>query len=196
MKRVLLLLSDGFEAFEAAAFTDVLGFASAYGDEDIEIVTVGLHPQLHCTFGFTVVPDMQLAELELDSFDALAIPGGFKNAGFYNDAYSESFLDVIREFSRNDKPIGAICTGGLPLARSGVLTGRHATTYHLLDGVRRKEMAEMGVTVVDESVVQDANVVTSTSPATAADVAFTLLGLLTSTENVARTRHVMGFDKS
>ena len=196
MKRVLLLLSDGFEAFEAAAFTDVLGFASAFGDEDIEIVTVGLHPQLHCTFGFTVLPDMQLAELELDSFDALAIPGGFKNAGFYDDAYSESFLDVIREFSRNGKPIGAICTGGLPVARSGVLTGRRATTYHLLDGIRRQEMAEMGATVVDESLVEDGNIVTSTSPATAADVAFALLRLITSEENMAKTRHMMGFDKS
>ena len=196
MKRVLLLLSDGFEAFEAAAFTDVLGFASAYGDEDIEIVTVGLHPQLHCTFGFTVVPDMQLGELELDSFDALAIPGGFKNAGFYDDAYSESFLDVIREFSRTGRPIGAICTGGLPVARSGVLSGRRATTYHLLDGIRRTEMAEMGATVVDESVVEDANIVTSTSPATAANVAFALLRQLTSDENVTKTRHMMGFDKA
>ena len=196
MKRVLLLLSDGFEAFEAAAFTDVLGFASAFGDEEIEVVTIGLHPQLNCTFGFTVVPEMQLDELDPADFDALAIPGGFKKAGFYDDAYSESFLDVIREFSRNGKPIGAICTGGLPVARSGVLTGRRATTYHLLDGVRRREMAEMGATVVDESIVEDGGFVTSTSPATAADVAFRLLGILTSDENVAKTRHAMGFDRA
>ena len=194
MKRVLLLLSDGFEAFEAAAFTDVLGFASAFADEDIEVVTIGLHPQLHCTFGFTVVPDEQLEGLGLDDFDALAIPGGFQKAGFYNDAYSERFLDVIREFSGASKPVAAICTGGLPVARSGVLEGRRATTYHLLDGVRRGEMAEMGATVVDESIVQDGSFITSTSPATAADVAFRLLGILTSSANVAKTRRAMGFE--
>jgi len=196
MKRVLLLLSDGFEAFEAAAFTDVLGFASALGDEEIEVVTIGLHPQLSCTFGFTVVPELQLDELDTTEFDALAIPGGFGKAGFFDDAYSERFLDVIREFSRSEKPIGAICTGGLPVARSGVLSGRRATTYHLLDGVRRREMAEMGATVVDESIVEDGRIVTSTSPATATDVAFRLLGILTSDENVAKTRHMMGFDRA
>jgi len=193
MKRVVLLLSDGFEAFEAAAFTDVLGFASVFGDEEIEVVTVGMHPQLDCTFGFTVVPDIQIGDLAADEFDALAIPGGFQKAGFYNDAYSEGFLDVIRGFAAAGKPVAAICTGGLPVARSGVLEGRRATTYHLLDGVRREEMAGMGVSVVDEPIVTDGVFVTSTSPATATDVAFTLLGMLTSDENVAKTRHMMGF---
>lgn len=193
MKRVVLLLSDGFEAFEAAAFTDVLGFASVFGDEEIEVVTVGMHPRLDCTFGFTVVPDIQIGDLSADEFDALAIPGGFQKAGFYNDAYSEDFLDVIRGFAAAGKPVAAICTGGLPVARSGVLEGRRATTYHLLDGVRREEMAGMGVSVVDEPIVTDGAFVTSTSPATATDVAFTLLGMLTSDENVAKTRHMMGF---
>jgi len=193
MKRVVLLLSDGFEAFEAAAFTDVLGFASVFGDEEIEVVTVGMHPRLDCTFGFTVVPDIQIGDLSADEFDALAIPGGFQKAGFYNDAYSEDFLDVIRGFAAAGKPVAAICTGGLPVARSGVLEGRRATTYHLLDGVRREEMAGMGVSVVDEPIVTDGVFVTSTSPATATDVAFTLLGMLTSDENVAKTRHMMGF---
>jgi len=193
MKRVVLLLSDGFEAFEAAAFTDVLGFASVFGDEEIEVVTVGMHPRLDCTFGFTVVPDIQIGDLSADEFDALAIPGGFQKAGFYNDAYSEEFLDVIRGFAAAGKPVAAICTGGLPVARSGVLGGRRATTYHLLDGVRREEMAGMGVSVVDEPIVTDGAFVTSTSPATATDVAFTLLRMLSSNENVAKTRHMMGF---
>ena len=76
MKRVLLLLSDGFEAYEAAAFTDVLGFAATFGDEEIEVVTVGLHPQVRSTFGFTVVPQLQLEDLDdEDGFDAIAVPG-------------------------------------------------------------------------------------------------------------------------
>jgi len=70
MKRVLLLLADGFEAYEAAAFTDVLGFASTYGDEEIEVVTVGIHPVLNCTFGFKVVPGLQLRDARDDDFDA------------------------------------------------------------------------------------------------------------------------------
>ena len=193
MKRVLLLLADGFEAYEAAAFTDVLGFATAFGDEEIEVVTVGIHPELRCTFGFRVVPELLLSDARDEDFDAVAVPGGFERAGFYNDAYSDVFLDVFRRFAAAGKPIAAICTGALPVARSGVLRGRRATTYHLLEGKRRKEMAETGAHVVDEPLVRDGSIVTSTSPATAHEVAFTLLEMLTSAENVATTRHMMGF---
>lgn len=193
MKRVLLLLADGFEAFEAAAFTDVLGFATAFGDEEIEVVTVGLHPEIRCTFGFKVIPEMLLQDIRDEEFDAVAVPGGFERAGFYNDAYSDVFVDVFRRFAAAGKPIAAVCTGALPVARSGVLRGRRATTYHLLEGRRRKELAEMGAHVIDEPVVRDGSTVTSTSPATATEVAFSLLEMLTSPENVATTRHTMGF---
>jgi len=193
MKRVMLLLADGFEAFEAAAFTDVLGFAGAFGDEEFEVVTVGIHPMLNCTFGFRVIPALQLRDVRDDDFDAVAVPGGFENAGFYNDAYSDDFLEVFLRFAAAGKPIAAVCTGALPVARSGVLKGRRATTYHLLDGKRRRQLAEMGAEVVDESVVRDGAFVTSTSPATAGEVAFTLLEMLTSPDNARATRHVMGF---
>lgn len=196
MKRVLLLLSDGFEAYEAAAFADVLGFASTFGEEEIEVVTVGLHPRLRCTFGFTVVPQLQLDELEVDEFDAMAVPGGFESAGFYEDAYSDQFLEVFRQFAARGKPVAAVCTGALPVARSGVLRGRRATTYHLLEGRRRAELGRLGAVVVDEHVVRDGRFITSTSPATAVDVAFALLELLTSTDNVAVARQMMGFNQS
>ncbi len=193
MKRVLLLLSDGFEAYEAAAFTDVLGFASSYGAEEIEVVTVGLRPELSCTFGFKVIPELLLGDVQDEEFDAVAVPGGFESAGFYNDAYSDVFLDVFRRFAAAGKPIAAICTGALPVARSGVLRGRRATTYHLLEGIRRKALAEMGAQVIDAPLVRDGSIVTSTSPATATDVAFTLLEMLTSPDNVKTIRHAMGF---
>ncbi len=193
MKRVLLLLADGFEAFEAASFTDVLGFASAFGEEEIEVVTVGLRPQIRGTFGFRMVPELMLGDVQDEEFDAVAVPGGFERAGFYNDAYSDEFLDIFRRFAAAGKPICAVCTGALPVARSGVLRGRRATTYHLLEGRRRRELSDMGAEVVDESIVRDGSIVTSTSPATAPDVAFALLEMLTSPDNVRTTRHMMGF---
>jgi len=41
--------------------------------------------------------------------------------------------------------------------------------------------------------VRDGSIVTSTSPATSPDVAFALLEMLTSPDNVRTTRHMMGF---
>lgn len=196
MKRVLLLLANGFEAFEAAAFTDVLGWASAFGSEEIEVVTAGLHQRLKCTFALEVIPMLQLSEVKVEDFDAVAIPGGFEKAGFYEDAYSSEFLDVIRKFAELGKPIASICVGALPLGKSGILKGWCATTYHLLEGKHRKELAAMGVDVVDAPLVQDGGIITSTSPATATDVAFALLEELTSSDNAMEIRRWMGFESS
>jgi 4-methyl-5(b-hydroxyethyl)-thiazole monophosphate biosynthesis len=193
MKRVLLLLADGFELFEAAAFTDVLGWANAFGSERIEVISAALHPRLHCTFGPDVIPDVQLDHVRAEDFDALAIPGGFETAGFYQDAYAEPFLDIIRQFERAGKPIAAICVGALPIAKSGVLKGRQATTYRLLEGKRRQQLAEMGAEVVDAPVVRDCNVITSAGPSTAVDVALALIEALAARESAEKARELMGF---
>jgi len=194
MKRVLILLSDGFEAFEAAAFTDVLGWANAFGEEPIEVVTAARRLRVDCTFTLQVVPMIQFSAVKVEDFDAVAIPGGFEKAGYYNDAYSPEFLDIIRKFGELSKPIASICVGALPVARSGVLMDRRATTYHLLGGKRRKQLATMGAKVVDEPLVRDGNIITSTSPATGIDVAFALLEVLTSHENAMKIRGLMGFE--
>ena len=195
MKRVLLLLASGVELFEAAAFTDVLGWADTFGSERIELVSAALHPKLRCTFGPSIVADVRLDRVRAKDFDALAIPGGFETAGFYEDGYAEPFLDIIRQFDRAGKPIAAVCVGALPLAKSGVLGGRRATTYKLLDGRRRQQLAEMGAKVVDAPVVRDGNVITSTGPSTAVDVALALVEALTSPENAVKIAELMGFEQ-
>jgi 4-methyl-5(b-hydroxyethyl)-thiazole monophosphate biosynthesis len=195
MKRVLLLLADGVELFEAAAFTDVLGWADTFGSERIACICAGLHPRLGCTFGPDLIPDVQIDQVRAEDFDALAIPGGFETAGFYKDGYAEPFLDIIRQFDRAGKPIAAICVGALPLAKSGVLAGRRATTYKLLGGKHRQQLAELGAEVVDAVLVRDGNVITSTGPSTAVDVALALVEALTSPENAVQIRELMGFEK-
>lgn len=82
MTKTLLLLANGFEAVEASVFTDVFGWNQLEGDGTTELITVGLHPQLKCTWNFTVTPEFLVSEVNLDDFDALVIPGGFEEAGF------------------------------------------------------------------------------------------------------------------
>jgi 4-methyl-5(b-hydroxyethyl)-thiazole monophosphate biosynthesis len=101
---------------------------------------------------------------------------------------------LIRRFGELNKPVASICVGALPIAHAGLLAGRRATTYHLLGGVRRKQLAEFGVEVVDQPLVRDGTIITSTSPATAVEVALHLLAELTGAENAARIRHLMGFN--
>ena len=193
MKRVLLLLPTGYEVLEAAAFIDVLGWADTYGSERIEVVTAARRSPVQSAFKSRLVPDMQLKDVNIAEFDALALPGGFEPAGYYEDAYSAEFQDLIRGFKAAGKPIASICVGALPLAKSGILNGTRATTYSLRGGKRAQQLAEMGAVIAEGAIVRDNNVITSASPATAIDVALTLLEILTSTENAKEIRELMGF---
>ena len=84
------MIPHGSEVYETAAFIDVLGWASLEGSEEIEVVTAGLQPEVTCTFGLRLLPDTVLADVCPDDFDALALPGGFEEFGFYEEAFSTS----------------------------------------------------------------------------------------------------------
>ena len=195
MKKVCLLLLNGFEAVEASVFTDVIGWNNFEGDGMTELITVGVREELKCTWNFTVIPEMHLSNVNVDDFDALAIPGGFERAGFYEDAYREDVLDFIRQFDEKGKIIASICVAALPIGKSGVLKGRNATTYGSLnDRIRQMQLAEFGVNVIpNQPIVIDRNIITSFNPGTAFDVAFKLLELLTSIENCKNVKKLMGF---
>lgn len=193
MKKVILLLAQGFEEYEASVFTDVLGWSRTYGLIPVNVVTVGLRKKITCTWNFKVEPEALLNEIDTNDFDAMAIPGGFEEKGFYEDAYDERFLELIRKFNREGKQIASVCVAALPIGKSGVLTGRKGTTYHQDGGKRRKQLNEFGVIVKDEHIVEDDNIITSSCPATALDVAFLLLEKLTSKENVLKVKEGMGF---
>ena len=193
MKKILLLLADGFEAVEASVFTDVLGWNKWEGDGSTEVVTVGLRDKLTCTWNFTVVPEKTIDDIQLEEFDALAIPGGFEEAGFYEDAYNEQFLNVIRYFNEQQKPIASICVASLALGKSGILAGRNATTYNHPTSIRTEQLKNFGANLQQKRIVQDGYIITSSNPGTAFDVAFLLLEILTSKENVRHVKDLMGF---
>ena len=137
--------------------------------------------------------DKLISEVDINDYDALAIPGGDHIYGFFEEAYDERFLNLIRQFDSKKKYIASICVGALPIGKSGVLKGREATTYHLCDAYRQKELAEFGVDVVNEPVVIDENIITSYCPQTAATVAFRLLEALIGTEKTNTVKTGMGY---
>ncbi|RUS49279.1 dimethyladenosine transferase, partial [Kurthia sp. 3B1D] len=126
-------------------------------------------------------------------FDALAIPGGFEEADFYDDAFSEQFGTVIRHFNDQHKPIASICVAALAVAHSGVLKERRATTYNHPTSQRLAQLATYGVAISKDRIVVDDNIITSANPSTAMEVAFTLLEMLTSSDNTEKIKDLMGY---
>lgn len=192
--KVLALCCKGFEMMELAPFIDVMGWARDDFRHDIKVVTCGFERTVVSTFGVPVIVDELVGEVSLGDYDALAVPGGFAEYGFYDEAYDDRALDLARAFDKEGKPIASVCVGALLLGRSGILVGRHATTYHLGDGSRQRELAGFGVQMADGPVVVDGNVITSWCPQTAPAVAFALLAKLTSREATDEVMRSMGFE--
>jgi len=192
--KVLLFCCKGFETMEFAPFADVMGWARNDYGMAVEVVTAGFTKTVVSAFGIPVLVDKTYEEIDASEYDALAIPGGFEEFGFYEDAYDERFLNLIREFDCSDKFIATVCVGALPLGASGILKGRKATTYHLGDGRRQNQLAELGAEVIpNQSVVTDKNVITSFCPETAPYVAIALLGMLMGDEKSQVVAKAMGY---
>lgn len=192
--KVLLFCCKGFETMEFAPFVDVMGWARNDYGMGIEVITAGFSKTVISAFGIPILVDKIYEEINISEYDALAIPGGFEEFGFYEEAYSESFLNLIREFNSAHKYIASICVGALPIGASGVLKGRKATTYHLGDGRRQKQLVEFGAEVIpDQSVVIDKNIITSFCPETAPLVAISLLEKLVGKEKAEIVATAMGF---
>lgn len=203
--KVLLLALSGFELLEFSAFADVLGWAKLEGGIDIEFETAGFSREVRSTFGVPVTVDRVLwrrgagvcspVSVCAQDYDALAIPGGFEEYGYYEEAYRQDTVGLIRAFHKAGKPIASICVGALALGNSGILEGRKATTYALSGGHRQKQLADFGAEVLaNERIVIDGNIITSCGPSTAVDVAFQLLEMLTDQEQTQKVKRLMGFE--
>lgn len=191
--KVLVFCAKGFETIEFSVFIDVMGWARNDFGCAVSTETCGFTKTVVSTFHVPVLMDKTIDEIAVDDYDALAIPGGFEEFGFYEEACDARFLNLIRAFDAQKKPIACVCVAALPVGKSGILKGRRATTYHLGGGRRQKQLAAFGANVVNERIVVDGNIITSYCPETAPDVAFELLNMLCGGEKTRSVRHAMGY---
>ena len=191
--KILILLAKGFEIMEFSTFVDVMGWARNDYGHDIHAVTCGFSKQVVSAFGVTVTVDKLISDINVNDYEALIIPGGFEEFGFYDDAYGESFLNVIIDFNKHKKLIASVCVGALPIGKSGVLRNRKATTYHLNNGHRQSQLKAFGADVINEPIVLDENIITSWCPETAPYVAFKVLEALISKQQADIVKFAMGY---
>jgi protease I len=155
--RVLIIATDGFEEWE------LFGPRQIFQKRGAEVVLASpkrdpIQATIHDDPGKTIRPDMTLDEAQAEDFDALIIPGGVRNPDHLR--MNVRAIELIRDFARQGKPIGAICHGPWLLVEADLLRGRTATSWPSI----RTDLRNAGARVVDEAVVVDGNIVTSRNP--------------------------------
>ncbi len=191
--KVLLFCAKSFETMEFSVFIDTIGWARETFGNDIVVDTCGFQREVISTFNVPIKIDVLIDDVNPNDYDALAIPGGFREFGFKDEAMHPKTLDLIRRFDEEKKPIATVCVAAFALAESGILKGKKATVYHLDNGKTQKELAEYGVNVINEPVVVDGNIITSYCPQTAPFVAFKLLEMLIGEKKTKEVSTAMGY---
>ena len=160
--RVLVPLADGVEELEAVTIIDVL----RRGGIEVVSAAIGTELTVHGSRGVAVLADALWDSLDIDSFDAITLPGGGK--GTENLAADERVIQTLQEFDEAGKFVTAICAAPTVLAYAGVLRGRRATCYPSC-------AAALGESYDEVPVIADGNLITSQGPGTAMLFALVLL---------------------
>ncbi|MFW6066131.1 MAG: DJ-1/PfpI/YhbO family deglycase/protease, partial [Planctomycetota bacterium] len=160
-KRVAMLVTEGFQDAEALSPMEYLTGMGA------EVTVVGPEPGAVTAYNSDeqIEVETTVADVSVDDFDALVIPGGKSPA---NLREHEDVVNFAGEFFRSGKPVAAICHGPQVLVTADVLEGRTMTAY---SGVE-EEITEAGAEYVDQAVVRDENLITSRLPGDLPQVAF------------------------
>jgi|SRR3989344_2367193 len=106
-------------------------------------------------FGIKIPTNLRIDEVNPDDFDLLLIPGGAKCLEYLRQ--NKRAVEIISDWDKKGKVIGAICHGSQMLISARVVKGRKISGYYSL----KDDIENAGATYVDEPAVTDKNIVTT-----------------------------------
>lgn len=180
MKRVYILLAEGFECVEALAPIDVMHRAGV----ELKRVAVGGDLRVTSSHGLVALQcDMLIEDANFADGDAIILPGG--NPGYVNLRNSELVCAAVREYYNSGRLVAAICGAPTVLAAAGVARGSSVTCHSTVI----EEMADYHY--VGGSVIEDGNLVTAAGAGVSVEFALTIAERLVENETLSRVRRGM-----
>ncbi|WP_244834774.1 DJ-1 family glyoxalase III [Clostridium sp. BJN0001] len=166
MKKVCVLLAEGFEEVEALTVSDVMRRAGISCD----LVSISDKKETVSAHNVKIIADKIFDENNMD-YDLIVLPGGLPGAT--NLADDKRVIKLLKKQNEENKFIGAICAAPLILGRADLTEGKIMTSYPGFSKYMK------GCTYVeDKKVCVDKNIITSRGPATALPFAYKLLEVL------------------
>ena len=165
MKKVLVLLADGFEEVEALSVVDVL----RRGNVDCKVCSIE-DEYVRGTHDIIIKSDCNIKDIDKEDYDGVVLPGGLPGA---ENLKADCVKELITKMNEKKKIVAAICAAPETLEYFNILEGKKCTSYPGF--IQDKEKVNY---VEDEVVVVDENIITSRGPATALAFALSILGEL------------------
>jgi protease I len=151
-KRILSLVSEDFDDLEL--FYPMLRLK----EEGALVHIAGVEKKSYLgKFGLTVEADLSFDDVDIHSYDALLVPGGWAPDKLRR---YESVLNFVRIMNEKKRVIGIICHAGWVLSSADILSGRTVTST---PGIKH-DLIHAGANWVDETVVVDGNLVSGRRP--------------------------------
>lgn len=178
MKKILVLMADGFEEVEALAPIDILRRA----EMQVDVASISEELTVTGARKARLVADILLKDTDVSMYDACILPGGYP--GYENLAKSAAVKDAVVRMHSEGKLIAAICAAPTVVAGFGILDGKKACCYPGMEG-------ELGGAIPSmDKVVVEGNIITSRGAGTAIDFSLAILEYFTdakTSEEMAKT---------
>jgi protease I len=156
-KKIAIITENGFEEVELTSPKQELEAAGA----EVDIIS----PQKdkvkawnHDHWSIELPVDVSIEEADADDYDALVIPGGVLNPDKMR--INNKCVEFAQHFLEEGKPVAAICHGPQLLIETGMVSGRHMTSYPSI----KTDLENAAAIWSDKEVIVDNGLVTSRSP--------------------------------
>lgn len=168
-----IVVFDGVDELDALGPLEILRRAGQEtNDISARLVAHGGRDSVRGAYGLTFALDAPFTPGEAE---VVIVAGGGWNAHAKHGAWAEyqkgELMPLLVSAASTASIIAGVCTGTMLWAHAGVITGRRASTHHsALD-----ELAELGVEVVPERVVDDGDLITCGGVTSGLDLALWLV---------------------
>ncbi len=163
MKKVCILLAEGFEEVEALTVCDVMRRAGVQCD------LVSMKDEYVTSNHNVCVKSDRKFDGNME-YDMVILPGGLPGATNLRD--DQRVIEFVQKMYKEKEIVAAICAAPIVLGRAGLTEGKKITSYPGYE----EELP--GCIYLEDIVVADGNIITSRGPATAMKFAYTLLEAL------------------
>ncbi len=170
MKKVCVLLADGFEEVEALTVVDLLRRARVY----VDTVSVTEEYMIRGSHGIAVQTEDLFEEVNLAEFDMIVLPGGLP--GTTNLGAHSGVRRIVKDFAESGKYVAAICAAPTILSDLGLLKGKRVTCYPDM------ERKISGAVLTGAPAMVDGNIITGQGVGAAVDFALELIAVLVGNE--------------